>query len=114
MQWGLSKAVLKDIWDAVAGDEGRLSQGQFLSCLYLMDLAKRNIAPPKTLPPGPFPPIAAPTAAEASGSAAFSLSSVQQVMLTATLMPAIIDNHQKYLAHVKCLFLGMYIHRKQG
>jgi hypothetical protein len=79
MQWGLGKAVLKDVWDVVAGDEGRLSQGQFLSCLYLMDLAKRGVAPPRSLPPGPFPPIAAPVAAPQSSGGAFSLSGVQQV-----------------------------------
>ena len=41
MQWGLPKGTLKDVWAAVAGDEGFLSQQQFVQCLYLMDNAKR-------------------------------------------------------------------------
>ena len=41
MQWGLPKGTLKDVWAAVAGDEGSLSQQQFVQCLYLMDNAKR-------------------------------------------------------------------------
>lgn len=41
MQWGLPKGTLKDVWAAVAGDEGYLSQQQFVQCLYLMDNAKR-------------------------------------------------------------------------
>ena len=41
MQWGLPKGTLKDVWAAVAGDEGHLSQQQFVQCLYLMDNAKR-------------------------------------------------------------------------
>lgn len=41
MQWGLPKGTLKDVWAAVAGDEGYLSQHQFVQCLYLMDNAKR-------------------------------------------------------------------------
>jgi len=58
MQWGLPKELLKEIWEIVAGDEGRLSQAQFLSCLYLMDLAKRGVKPLRNIPRGPFPPIA--------------------------------------------------------
>jgi hypothetical protein len=41
MQWGLPKGTLKDVWAAVAGDQGYLSQQQFVQCLYLMDNAKR-------------------------------------------------------------------------
>ena len=41
MQWGLPKGTLKDVWATVAGDEGYLSQQQFVQCLYLMDNAKR-------------------------------------------------------------------------
>jgi hypothetical protein len=40
MQWGLPKGTLKDVWAAVAGDQGYLSQQQFVQCLYLMDNAK--------------------------------------------------------------------------
>jgi hypothetical protein len=60
LQSGLGKGVLKDVWAAVAGDEGRLSQPQFVACLYLMELARRGIPPPAHAPPaGPgFPPIA--------------------------------------------------------
>ena len=57
MQWGLPKGNLKDIWAVVAGDNGQLTEQQFLACLYLMDQAKRGIPPPASLPPGPFPPI---------------------------------------------------------
>ena len=77
MQWGLSKGVLKDIWDVVAGDEGRLNETQFLGCLYLMELAKRGVAPPGSLPLGAFPPIAGTAAPEAGR--AFSLSGLEQV-----------------------------------
>ena len=42
MQSGLPKHVLKDIWAVVAGDDGRLTMPQFLSCMYLLDLAKRG------------------------------------------------------------------------
>lgn len=77
-QWGLQKDVLRDIWEVVAGDEGRLSQGHFLGCLYLMELAKRGVPPPRSLPPGPFPPIAS-TSAMPDSSSSFSLSGLQQV-----------------------------------
>lgn len=60
MQWGLPKAMLKKIWEVVAGDEGRLTQRQFVSCIYLMERAKRGAPLPQRLPPGPFPPIAEP------------------------------------------------------
>lgn len=81
MQWGLQKEVLRDIWEVVAGDEGRLSQDHFLGCLYLMDLAKRGAPPPKFLPPGLFPPIAGASAQPNAGSS-FSLSGMQQVCLS--------------------------------
>ena len=42
MQSGLPKHILKDIWAVVAGDVGRLTMPQFLSCMYLLDLAKRG------------------------------------------------------------------------
>ncbi|KAK9791341.1 hypothetical protein WJX73_000496 [Symbiochloris irregularis] len=58
-RWGLPKATLKDVWQVVAGNDGRLSQQQFVQCLYLMDQAKRGQAPPAKLPEGPFPPMAA-------------------------------------------------------
>ncbi|CAL8470940.1 g10482 [Coccomyxa elongata] len=77
LQWGLPKEVLRDIWEVVAGDEGRLSQSHFLGCLYFMDLAKRGVPPPRVLPPGPFPPIASSSAPSDTGSS-FSLSSMQQ------------------------------------
>lgn len=41
MQWGLPKAVLKQVWDVVAGDEGQLNPQQFAACLHLMDNAKK-------------------------------------------------------------------------
>lgn len=62
MQWGLPKGTLKDVWAAVAGDEGFLSQQQFVQCLYLMDNAKRGIPPPPKVPSGPFPPMASASA----------------------------------------------------
>ena len=58
MAWGLDKAILKRIWDAVAGNAGHLNQNQFIQCLYLMDAAKRGVPPPPRLPPGQFPPLA--------------------------------------------------------
>lgn len=78
MQWGLTKAMLKDIWELVAGDEGRLSQRQFVSCIYLMEQAKRGSPLPKRLPPGAFPPIAAP-APQHGAQQAVSLSGLQGV-----------------------------------
>ena len=60
MQWGLPKATLKDIWEVVAGDEGRLTQQQFVSYIYLMERAKKGAPLPQRLPPGPFPPTAEP------------------------------------------------------
>ena len=57
MRSGLSKQLLKDIWDVVAGDEGALNRHQFIQCLYLIDCAKSNYPIPKVLPAGQFPPI---------------------------------------------------------
>ena len=58
MQWGLDKAVLRDIWSAVAGGAGHLNGTQFVQCLYLMDLAKRGVPPPAQILQGqPFPPV---------------------------------------------------------
>lgn len=78
MQWGLPKATLKDIWELVAGDEGRLTQRQFVSCIYLMELAKTGNPLPQRLPPGPFPPVSQPTA-PAARERSVSLSDLQGV-----------------------------------
>ena len=78
MHWGLPKDVLKSIWEVVAGDEGRLTQGQFVSCIYLMDLAKRGRPLPQRLPPGEFPPVA-PAAPARGAQRALSLSGMQGV-----------------------------------
>lgn len=58
LSWNLPKTVLKDIWAVVAGDNGELTEQQFVACLYLMDLARRGVSPPARLPPGQFPPLA--------------------------------------------------------
>ena len=81
MQWGLPKEALKGIWELVAGDEGRLTQGQFLSCIYLMDLAKRGRPLPQRLPPGTFPPVA-PAVPAPGAQRALSLSGMQGVRLS--------------------------------
>ena len=78
MQWGLPKAALKDIWELVAGDEGRLTQRQFISCIYLMELAKKGAPLPPRLPPGPFPPVSQTASSEAP-QRAVSLSGLQRV-----------------------------------
>ena len=77
LQSGLGKGVLKDVWAAVAGNEGRLSAPQFLACLYLMDLARRGLPVPAHAPPaGPdFPPIAG---GARPGSGQLSLQGMQQ------------------------------------
>ena len=77
LQSGLGKGVLKDVWAAVAGDEGRLSQPQFVACLYLMELARRGIPPPTHAPlAGPsFPPIAG---GSRPGSGGATLGDTQQ------------------------------------
>lgn len=58
MQSGLSKGVLKQIWDLVAGHDSRLNRHQWVQALYLIDLCKRGMPMPLALPPGPFPPVA--------------------------------------------------------
>ncbi len=78
MQWGLPKAALKDIWELVAGDEGRLTQRQFIGCIYLMELAKKGAPLPPRLPPGPFPPVAQSGPSDAP-QRAVSLSGLQGV-----------------------------------
>ena len=77
LQSGLGKGVLKDVWAAVAGDEGRLSQPQFVACLYLMELARRGIPPPAHAPlAGPsFPPVAG---GSRPGSGGATLGDTQQ------------------------------------
>lgn len=71
MAWGLDKAVLKRIWDLVAGTAAQLSQVQFSQAVYLMDAAKRGLPLPPALPPGQFPPLAgAPGGPGSSGGAA--------------------------------------------
>ena len=56
MQSGLSKSVLKSIWDVVAGNEGSLNRHQFVQSMYLIDCTKANYPVPKEIPPGQFPP----------------------------------------------------------
>ncbi len=56
MQSGLSKAVLKNIWDVVAGNEGALNRHQFVQSMYLIDCTKANYPLPAEIPPGQFPP----------------------------------------------------------
>lgn len=84
MEWGLPRQVLKDVWQVVAGDESYLSQQGFVSCLYLMDLAKQGRPIPNKLPPGTFPPgfrvPQAPARPAADSSASFNLGSVQRVL----------------------------------
>lgn len=41
LQWGLPKPTLKLVWDVVAGNQGFLTAQQFVSCLYLMENAKK-------------------------------------------------------------------------
>eukprot|EP00884_Botryococcus_braunii_P008864 jgi/Botrbrau1/1797/Bobra.0217s0048.1 len=74
LSWNLPKTVLKDIWAVVAGDNGELTEQQFIACLYLMDLARRGVPPPSQLPPGQFPPLAssAPALSATPGSDASS------------------------------------------
>ncbi|GIL89869.1 hypothetical protein Vretimale_17992 [Volvox reticuliferus] len=62
-QSGLEKSVLRDIWNLVAGTEGRLSGAQFVAFLYLIECIKRGLPLPTYLPPGlaGFPPVAAPS-----------------------------------------------------
>ncbi|GLI62231.1 hypothetical protein VaNZ11_004797 [Volvox africanus] len=64
-QSGLEKPALRDIWNLVAGTEGRLSGQQFVAFLYLIECMKRGLPLPAYLPQGlaGFPPVAAPAAA---------------------------------------------------
>ena len=82
MQSGLPRQTLKDVWQVVAGDASFLNQQQFVSCLYLMDLAKQGRPVPSSLPSGPFPPGGQP---EAASLPKFTLNSVQQVSSCLTL-----------------------------
>lgn len=56
MQSGLSKSVLKNIWDIVAGNEGALNRHQFIQSMYLIDCRKNNYPIPSEIPAGQFPP----------------------------------------------------------
>ncbi|KAF6263937.1 hypothetical protein COO60DRAFT_1664828 [Scenedesmus sp. NREL 46B-D3] len=66
---GLDKALLKRMWDLVAGNAGSLSAEQFFKCMYLMDGCRRGAALPAVLPPGPWPQVsmASPAAAGMTG-----------------------------------------------
>lgn len=77
MQSGLHRQILKAVWAVVAGDASFLTQDQFVSCLYLMDLAKQGRPLPSSIPSGTFPPRSQP---EVSGKPVFDLNSVQQVI----------------------------------
>jgi hypothetical protein len=81
MQSGLPRQTLKDVWQTVAGDMPHLDRQQFVSCLYLMDLAKQGRPVPPSLPPGPFPPGPGSWNQPPSPAAStrFDLGSVQQV-----------------------------------
>ena len=106
MQWGLPKEALKGIWELVAGDEGRLTQGQFLSCIYLMDLAKRGRPLPQRLPPGAFPPVA-PAAPAPGAQGALSLSGMQGVRPSRCRRAFPLSADQ--LAHCSCKERGLCI-----
>ncbi|WIA34036.1 hypothetical protein OEZ86_012415 [Tetradesmus obliquus] len=66
---GLDKALLKRMWDLVAGNAGSLDAQQFLKCMYLMDGCRRGAALPAALPPGPWPQasMVSPAAAGMTG-----------------------------------------------
>ena len=49
--------VLRDVWGLVAGNRGYLSESEFVSCLYLLDLVRSGRQLPRQIPPGPFPPV---------------------------------------------------------
>jgi hypothetical protein len=57
MKSGLDKALLKRMWDLVAGNAGSLNAEQFFKCMYLMDGCRRGAALPAVLPPGPWPQV---------------------------------------------------------
>ena len=87
MHWGLPKQTLGKIWQVVAGDGPALTQQQFVTCLYLMDMAKQGISVPAQLPPGPFPPgynpsqrnTPNPSMPQSNASSVVDLNSMQQV-----------------------------------
>lgn len=79
IQSGLPKQVLKDVWQVVAGDGSFLTQQQFVSSLYLMDLAKQGRPVPPSIPTKSFPPVARTTEPAAGTIPRFNLGSVQQV-----------------------------------
>ena len=76
MQSGLPRQTLKAVWQVVAGNASFLDQQQFVTCLYLMDLAKQGQPVPASLPSGPFPPTQKP---EPTGAPKLDLTTVQQV-----------------------------------
>jgi hypothetical protein len=80
LQWGLEKVVLRDVWSAVAGNSGRLSQEQFVRCLHLMDCVKRGVPLQQALQPtaAPAAAAAAPTPAAAPAAAAPAPAPAQQ------------------------------------
>jgi hypothetical protein len=57
MKSGLDKALLKRMWDLVAGNAGTLNAEQFFKCMYLMDGCRRGAQLPAALPPGPWPQV---------------------------------------------------------
>jgi hypothetical protein len=57
MKSGLDKALLKRMWDLVAGNAGSLNAEQFFKCMYLMDGCRRGAQLPAVLPPGPWPQV---------------------------------------------------------
>ena len=54
MKSGLDKQVLRQVWDLVAGYEGKLSERQFLVSQHLIAMARKGEALPSKLPPN-FP-----------------------------------------------------------
>ena len=71
---GLSKAHLKDIWAAVAGDQGDLTRQHFIQAAYLIDHARRGGSLPATLAPD-FPP----RTGQATGAARLAFASALHV-----------------------------------
>ena len=88
MQWGLPRQTLKDVWQVVAGDESFLTQQQFVTCLYFMDLAKQGRPVPSQLPPAPFPPgYHTGPAPPVQAAEPFNLGAVQQVPPWSRVLP---------------------------
>lgn len=54
---GLDKALLKRMWDMVAGNAGSLNAEQFFKCMYIMDGCRRGAQLPAALPPGRWPQV---------------------------------------------------------